>query len=306
MNKQNYLASDVIFLLGTGASVDAGMPLVKDLTHCIREQLPDLKDINGNRTLAFKDIFDSIANIDSEVTDNYEKFFNYIHLITTVSKNPQKGLFCVKLPNSLVEKVGHLPYIIGDLVKTILNEFQNSAQPDYLSGIADFIPAKGRLKVFTLNYDLCIETTCKNRRVSFTTGFDQSWKPELFNNPQQGINLYKLHGCLSWPEIILGPGNKIQADDPFLTLFYEFHKAVHEAKVCVVIGHSYQDDHIRTVLEKGKCPVILDVNTQSNHCKFGNLGCKRIEITGSTRELLKSGAIKKKLEEILKNDHKKL
>lgn len=318
MSQENYSSTDVIFLLGAGASVDAGMPTVKELTHCIKKRLPDLKDINGNRTAAFKDIFDSIAKVDNEVNDNYEKFFKYIHLITSISEKPQKELFCAKLPDLLVEKVWHLRQNIGDLVKNILNEFQSKAQPDYLSCIADFITEKGRLKVFTLNYDLCVELACKSKRISLITGFENNWNPYVFNNIQSGINLYKLHGSINWfcddkwnikelptsprgesPQLVLGPGSKIQADDPFLTLFYEFHKAVQDAEVCIVLGYGYRDEHVNTVLGRGKCTIILDINIQSHHSKFGNIGRKRIEMIGSTKDLLIKGDIKRKLHEVI-------
>lgn len=56
MNKQKYSASDVIFLLGAGATVDAGMPTVKDLTHCIRERLSHLgfNEARGDALLKMK------------------------------------------------------------------------------------------------------------------------------------------------------------------------------------------------------------------------------------------------------------
>jgi len=54
------------------------------------------------------------------------------------------------------------------------------------------------------------------------------------------------------------------------------------------------------VLEKGNCPVILDVNIQSHHSYFGAIGRKRIELIGSAKSLLTNGAIMKKLLELLK------
>jgi predicted nucleotidyltransferase len=43
------------------------------------------------------------------------------------------------------------------------------------------------------------------------------------------------------PELVLGPGDKVQLDDPFLTLLYAFHKAIQQARICVVIGYGYGD-----------------------------------------------------------------
>ena len=41
-----------------------------------------------------------------------------------------------------------------------------------------------------------------------------------------------------------GPGLKLQTDDPFVTMYYEFHQALRKAKVCVTVGFKYQDRHI--------------------------------------------------------------
>jgi len=66
----------------------------------------------------------------------------------------------------------------------------------------------------------------------------------------------------SRPELILGPGSKVQVDDPYLTLLYEFHLALQQAKTCVVIGFSYGDEHIKTMLGRAfdNGLSILDVN----------------------------------------------
>jgi hypothetical protein len=64
------------------------------------------------------------------------------------------------------------------------------------------------------------------------------------------------------PELILGPGSKVQVDDPYLTLLYQFHLAFQQAKLCVVIGFSYGDEHIKTMLGEAFDAglSILDVN----------------------------------------------
>ena len=276
MNKQGYSASDIVFLLGAGATVDAGMPTIKDLTQCIRERLPYLKDVNGKK--GFEKLFDTLAGIDPDVNNNYERFFEYLQLITRATGDREKHLFTVSLSADLLDRAGHLPYVIGDLVKEIFYELQDLPSQDYLFYLDDFIPAQERLKVFTLNYDLCVENACINKGISLTTGFGDAWQPDLFSIPERGINLYKLHGSLTWItdknwkiremptiqknrtcEIVLGPGSKLQSDDPFVTLFCEFHKAMQSAKVCVVIGYGYQDTHVNTVFERSKVNIV-DVN----------------------------------------------
>ena len=131
--------------------------------------------------------------------------------------------------------------------------------------------------MFTLNYDLCVEKAFQNQDIDVTTGFCRAigrWAPEQFGTVRRGINLYKLHSSLNWtyddnlqnqrlienyssslenpprwgwdPDLVLGLGLKLQPDDPFVTLYYEFHRALRHAQVCVAIGFSFQDKHITT------------------------------------------------------------
>lgn len=310
MSRQGYSSSEVIFLLGAGASVDAELPTISKLTECLKERFASHTDRE------FIEIYKLLAKVDSSVEINYERFFEYFELIRQASK---KDLFCLKIPDYLLNVINN-PFstdIIRTLMNDILRNYQKNANPDYLVHLQDFIPENGRLKVFTLNYDLCIETACKNKGSFITTGFNYDWNPSLFYGKEKGINLYKLHGSLLWfydnnwtiqelselpenknPEIVLGPGSKIQADDPFLTLFYEFSRAIQEAKVCIVIGYGYQDAHINTVLERAKIQKIIDVNIK--HADILNkINKQPILITVTAKEALEKGHIKKKLKDIL-------
>ncbi|MBI5409877.1 MAG: SIR2 family protein [Nitrospirae bacterium] len=272
MSKQGYSASDIVFLLGAGATVDAGMPTIKGLTERLIERFERCQDKE------FIAIYELLAKADSLVESNYEKFFEYTELIKRASSI--EDIFCIRMPDYLIRTINN-PFstdVIRTLMNNILRTCQKDVKPEYLSYLQDFLPENGRLKVFTLNYDLCVETACKNKGVLVTTGFNHEWNPLLFYGNEKGINLYKLHGSLLWfyddnwtiqelselpenknPEIVLGPGSKMQADDPFLTLFYEFSRAVQEAKICIVVGYGYQDAHVNTVLERSKVDII-DVN----------------------------------------------
>lgn len=309
MNEQNHSAQDIIFLLGAGATVDAGLPTIKELTECLRERFENHQDKE------FIEIYEMLAKADSLVETNYEKFFEYFELIRRTSN---KDLFCIKIPEYLLDVIKN-PFstdVIRTLIDDILRNYQKNANSDYLAHLQDFMPENGRLKVFTLNYDLCVESACKNKGIFITTGFNYDWSPALFYGKEKGINLYKLHGSLMWftdknwtiqelgeqpknenPEIVLGPGSKIQADDPFLTLFYEFFRATQKAKACTVIGYGYQDTHINTVLERGKFQTIIDVNVK--HANISNkINKKSILITGTAKEVFEKAYIKKKLEEV--------
>ena len=129
------------------------------------------------------------------------------------------------------------------------------------------------LRVFSLNYDKCVETACND--VSVERGFnrDRRWDWRLFedseNDPKQ-IYLYKLHGSTDWkfdedrnltfldstssikPQevaIIFGTSYKLQYVDPFLFLMYQFRKwTLDDSKLIISVGYGFGDEHINGIL----------------------------------------------------------
>lgn len=91
------------------------------------------------------------------------------------------------------------------------------------------------------------------------------------NPPNQGLIEAGTDHASKEPELILGPWPKLQPDEPFLTLYYEFRKALRSAKLCVVIGYSFRDTHINDALREASCRglTVIDVNPSNEsfeHC----------------------------------------
>jgi hypothetical protein len=296
----------IVFLLGAGASVDAGMPTVEVLTTELRDALPNLRDENGKPRAEFREIFDVLAAHDAEVLKNYERFFEWVDLIQKMQLPPFVGLVSWRLRPELVSAAGALKFVIGSAIKGLLAS--RKTEPAYLARLADFAPRSGRLKVFSLNYDCCLEDACEAAGVYVTTGFDSKtgiWNPALLAGKTRGISLHKLHGSLRWyqlirspkrhvsgrcgilelrpnggrncnpnlvrtPELVLGPANKIQPDDPFLHLFHSFLRSIERAKTCVLIGDGRRDSHVNAVLDQGILAgaSILDVNRGDPWCRY--------------------------------------
>lgn len=323
--------SDIIFLLGAGASMDAGFPNVADLTREMRKRLPRIKDETGVDCTAFRELFDFIACHDPESRNNYERFFEWISLIRRVKEHPFRKLTTLNLPPHLSEAASKLAWVIADPIRNILSECHQgpSYQPDYLTRLGEFIPKNGRLHVFTTNYDLCVEDALSGQEIDFTTGFCSEtgdWSPSLLLTSGRGINLYKMHGSLNWhetdgvvgiphevyppkwnksgqPELVLGPRLKLQHDEPFVTLYSKFHKALRQAKVCVIIGCGLHDQHIRGPLKQAawRGLHLVNVGPQVPPTGFENsMGFKNGHyhpIRSSARDAL-SGRIQRKLSSI--------
>jgi hypothetical protein len=331
---------EIIFLLGAGASMDAGMPTVVGLTNKLRENLPNLRDVNGNIRLEFGDAFDYIAARDPSVAEDYERFFEWIELLTKAGKEPFRKAFEIKVPTNLTEAVFHIPWVLGEEIARILESYQT--EPSYLAKLGDFTSNGRRLKVFSLNYDCCLEDACGSAGIDITTGFNRltkKWQPSLFQTKTKGINLYKLHGSLRWfsttdnkllekgldtrfhynlelkpddraklpqhldvnskPDLVLGPGTKLQVDDPFLTLFHDYHRTIRRAKAVVVLGYGHRDPHVEKKLEEaiGGGAHILDVNPGNQNTKF--LSSDRYHyLKMFAKDALMQGGIKSELEKL--------
>ena len=292
---------DIIFLLGAGASVDAGFPDVAKLTREIRNRLPDLKDEPGNVRTEFPELFDIVSFHDPVSKNNYERFIEWIALIRNGTKPPFHKLTTFELPLHLAETAQELAWVIADPIRDILSDCRRkqSYQPDYLAGLGNFIPERGRLDVYTTNYDLCVEDALAGQDIDFTTGFCSEtgdWLPSLYLTRDRGINLYKMHGSLNWhrtdgeigfphevyppkwnqrkrSELVLGPGSKLQHDEPFVTLYSNFHRALRHAKVCVIIGCSLQDRHIREPLKQAAWRGVHLVNVGPQAPTMGSENC---------------------------------
>jgi hypothetical protein len=79
--------SDVILLIGAGASLDAGLPLVGELTKELRNRLPDLHDVNGKPRTEFAALFDAIVQHDPEVVHKVPKWVPSIRNGASVHEN---------------------------------------------------------------------------------------------------------------------------------------------------------------------------------------------------------------------------
>ena len=159
-------------------------------------------------------------------------------------------------------------------------EISNYERASYFSGLISLQKELNYpLRVFTLNYDLCVEKAYHAEYQEFPErGFDKTnrhWSHELLEDADPGeknFYLYKLHGSIDWmrdPEngkltfsdstskikvddgqIIFGLTYKLQYVDPFLFLVYQLRRLSLEAKLILVVGYGFADEHINGILRQ--------------------------------------------------------
>lgn len=132
------------------------------------------------------------------------------------------------------------------------------------------------LTVATLNYDRGIEEACAADDVSVQTGIERWVDHRIWEWPQSGVRLLKLHGSIDWaweeehaeghmrrdtiavsgdpsreprrPAVVFGARSKLRAAGPFLSLLGELERMLSTACELVVVGYSFRDDHINEAI----------------------------------------------------------
>jgi hypothetical protein len=275
-------ADSIIFLLGAGASKEAGIPIstmmidnverllesddewkpYKKLYYCLKSSILHGYGING-------DYDKNILNIETLVNTMEELTKSIEHPIY-----PFVGSWIPRLSeltNNNFEMIERLQKrIIAKLSAWM--KFEQNEKIEYFKGFLRFQNDwKNIVRIFTLNYDLCIENSCAAGKIN--RGIDDithQWSWKNFENEEKSdynIILYKIHGSIDWSiekyglvkerkndikegALIFGTSYKLQYLDPFLYLIYEFRKRTLDPKTTTIIciGYSFGDEHINGII----------------------------------------------------------
>jgi len=281
-------SKDIIFLLGAGASAEAGIPVSGEMINLVEQSLKagteqglyhhvksaihfssGLKGLFGN-AVPF--------NIETLVNTLYELERNEEHPLYPFIAAWSSRFVALAGPD-FGEVRRFRQRILSDLKKWMCPE--DSAKADYYRGvIALQRDLNYPLHVFSLNYDLCVESL-NSSEFRVETGFanygpSHSWDWERFvdmetsNNVAPQLVLYKLHGSINWKrstetkelfcvqqiesvdaekmEVIFGREFKLEAADPYLFFAYKFRDLSLVTKLIVTLGYGFGDAHINKML----------------------------------------------------------
>lgn len=282
----------LVVLLGAGASIDAGLPDVEGLTDAVYSGFDDSDE--------HLRVLEQLALIEASAQNDYETLFKWMDLaMRHAGFRALIGLGGLQRTTVEMMKTARRS-IVGVLRRPI-----NETAIAYLSGLARLKPwaLDGPLDVFTLNYDLCVESACRAAGIMCSTGFARgAWPPSHLRAAGIDIALHKLHGSINWftdgtaraqddllryhplverdaddrhlAELVMGPASKVQADDPFFFLLNRFHNALQRAALCVVIGYGWRDDHISDRIDRAHDGgmYVVDVNPEPTPLRMGERG----------------------------------
>lgn len=213
-DKKKY-SKNISFLLGAGASKNAGVPttfeFVKEFNEKINAENEDIKNLNDKIQEKIKQsLKKSSQDIDVEV------------LLRTLNEILNFGEFEKNAINAFLEEDIIYNNVFHDsnstnnndeikkLIKSIYDELlsfirtkvivpkSQIAKLEYLSPLKAFFDL-GPLNIYSVNYDTVIEQFCAENRLNFTDGFDEAWNPKLFDDEKNfDIKLFKIHGSITW------------------------------------------------------------------------------------------------------------
>lgn len=210
-------SKDIIFLLGAGASAEAGIPVSGEMINLVEKSLK----AGGTEQGLYHHVKSAIhfsaglkGRFGNAVPFNIETLVNTLYELERNEEHPLYPFIAawssrfVALAGPNFDEVRRFRQrILSDLKKWMCPE--DSAKADYYRGlIALQRDLNYPLHVFSLNYDLCVEDL-NSSEFHVETGFadygsGHSWDWERFvdmetsNNVAPQLVLYKLHGSINW------------------------------------------------------------------------------------------------------------
>lgn len=279
-----FLKDEIIFLLGAGASVDAGIPascgMIKELEDLLKTETWKEYASLYNFVKSAIIYADGIKGKFEYANFNIERLVNTLDELMKSDEHPLFpfiGSWNPKLPEVTENNFKKLGIFRKKIVEELSQQWVHSEYDEhskYYEGLSKFQREyQHLLRVFTLNYDLCVEKSCKQSGVERGFGDDKFWDWKIFDNEaelESNIFLYKLHGSIDWTrdksgkltykdkgipsdqiEIIFGTTYKLQYIDPFLFFAYEFRKRLMtELRLLICVGYGFADEHINGIISQ--------------------------------------------------------
>lgn len=294
----------IAVLLGAGFAVDAHLPDSVGLKNRLKSALlegvnPSSQEQRSGRTKELLSTFyllngalrfqEGFLNRDPESEINVEQMAGAALELSARMENPVTP-FSAGWHHRLTELESNYPKILQEFVDVIYEsltewlQFGDAEDVQYMAHLSSLLGHAPGIDVFSLNYDLCVESALVEAGHSdFVNGFGVSgWDPSLLDEAR-AIRIFKLHGSLDWvddeayglcslefprhrdgedidesrpPLLIFGTHNKIVATQPFVTLMYHFSRALSSTSLLLIIGYGFGDLYINGMIKQ-----VLRANT---------------------------------------------
>lgn len=208
---------DVVFLLGAGASAEAGIPTSAKMVEEIEASLGADPDWQKYKQLYYhikSGIYYAAGlrgEFNSNVSYNIEALVNTLYELERNEEHPLYP-FIASMNSRLISLAGMKFETVHSFRMRILEKLKKWMYPDDLGRTSEYYQGLRKLQqvlnfpvqVFSLNYDTCVESL-ESEGFKVEAGFagygrDASWGWERFEVASQfpEVFLYKLHGSIDW------------------------------------------------------------------------------------------------------------
>jgi SIR2-like domain len=253
-----------LYLLGAGASIDAGLPSAAKLTAALF----------GNKSQSGRTLKQYLEKADHVAVDMLCRFYTekpalgFEQLFDRLEAMIESGSSILN-PDGTVDTQAsawlsdpHANMILRTIKRAAINSVIPSRYDENQCGYLKPLVVKclnEDIPIVSLNYDLLIETILQRMQAEADCGPVKCEYPK----PKSGklLRLIKIHGSLDWssefpsgysrgttsPALIehgIIAGKKLTHRSPFWDEYLEFRKQVEKADTIVALGFSFQDLHV--------------------------------------------------------------
>lgn len=185
----------LVFILGAGASVSAGAPVMRDFLDCARGLLAS--GASGESKSAFETVFryvDYLQQAHSKVAFslyNLESVFGAFEMLELLGLDKLSGIKPVAAMRELICKT-----LEQSIKCNRMNQYPYIRPPDayaqFVRGLSAFQEKRGQsVAIITFNYDVALEMALTAENKGFDYGLDA-------NASSNDLKLLKLHGSINW------------------------------------------------------------------------------------------------------------
>ena len=272
---------EVVFLLGAGASKAAGVPTMYEFVDQFMDKMELEGDGEGFEHLEY--VYARLSKWQRTQPDpkpdgkrvDLELLLGTLRRLNNLKEEPLTAFY---EENEEISGSCKIRIKLQEELEDFIRQkcLVEPEKIEYLKPLRDFCAKYRPLHIFSLNYDVCIEQMCSLYGIEYADGFGLDWEPERFGR-DNAINLYKIHGSTTWyrtdrssyvklplydlksrHRLITGEmaetlmvypvSDKPIHYEPLSELIQRFRTLLGEARLCIVVGYSFRDEHIKRML----------------------------------------------------------
>lgn len=187
---------------------EAYVPRVVAFLNILRQVIFDRYSHRPDFQETYEDLFNVVAQVHADIMGEFDNpaVLPLVRALNEqVESMPQETDIVLRDRWDLAELVHYSKNYIKDLTWCELRSRRGECA--YLARLAALVkePAAELYNIFTLNHDLLIEKVLLEQAVHFNFGFSEpdrdqarQWLPDLFDESEPRVRLFKLHGSLNW------------------------------------------------------------------------------------------------------------